>query len=114
MHPVLIQIGPLEIRWYGAMIALACLVGYWLAGREAERKGIGKEKFQEFFLYVFMVSLGRLLVQGFIMLPLAIWRYSGKIRFRFWLYGKAGWLFTVPCWAGFWSALFIPAGVVYL
>lgn len=51
MHPVLIQIGSLEIRWYGAMIALACLVGYWLAGREAERKGIGKEKFQEFFLY---------------------------------------------------------------
>lgn len=51
MHPILIQIGPLEIRWYGAMIALACLVGYWLAGREAERKGIGKEKFQEFFLY---------------------------------------------------------------
>jgi phosphatidylglycerol:prolipoprotein diacylglycerol transferase len=46
MHPILIQIGPLEIRWYGAMIALACLVGYWLAGREAERKGIGKEKFQ--------------------------------------------------------------------
>jgi phosphatidylglycerol:prolipoprotein diacylglycerol transferase len=41
MHPILIQIGPLEIRWYGAMIALACLVGYWLAGREAERKGIG-------------------------------------------------------------------------
>lgn len=33
------------------MIATACLVGYWLAGREAERKGIGKEKFQEFFLY---------------------------------------------------------------
>ena len=51
MHPILIQIGPLEIRWYGAMIATACLVGYWLAGREAERKGIGKDKFQEFFLY---------------------------------------------------------------
>jgi phosphatidylglycerol:prolipoprotein diacylglycerol transferase len=33
------------------MIATACLVGYWLAGREVERKGIGKEKFQEFFLY---------------------------------------------------------------
>jgi len=45
MHPILIQIGPLEIRWYGVMIATACLVGYWLAGREAERKGIGKEKF---------------------------------------------------------------------
>ncbi len=51
MHPILIQIGPLELRWYGAMIATACLVGYWLGGREAERKGIGKENFQAFFLY---------------------------------------------------------------
>jgi phosphatidylglycerol:prolipoprotein diacylglycerol transferase len=51
MHPVLIQLGPFTIRWYGAMIALACLVGFWLSGREAERKGIGKEKIQEFFLY---------------------------------------------------------------
>lgn len=51
MHPILIQLGPFTIRWYGAMIALACLVGFWLAGREAERKGIGKENIQQFFLY---------------------------------------------------------------
>lgn len=51
MHPILVQLGPFAIRWYGAMIALACLVGFWLAGREAERKGIGKEKIQEFLLY---------------------------------------------------------------
>jgi phosphatidylglycerol:prolipoprotein diacylglycerol transferase len=54
MHPILIQIGPLQIRWYGVMIATACLIGYWLAGREAERKGIGKEKFQAFFVYAFI------------------------------------------------------------
>ena len=40
MHPILIQVGPFTIRWYGVMIALACLVGFWLAGREAERKSI--------------------------------------------------------------------------
>ena len=45
MHPIFLGIGSLEIRWYGAMIALACVAGYWLGGREAERKGIGKEKF---------------------------------------------------------------------
>ncbi len=38
MHPVLIQIGPLVIRWYGVMIAIACLLGIWVAGREDERK----------------------------------------------------------------------------
>lgn len=51
MHPVLIQIGPLVIRWYGVMIAIACLLGLWVAGREAERKGIDREKTQDIFLY---------------------------------------------------------------
>ena len=39
MHPVIIEIGHLSIRWYGVMIALAFWVGMWLAGKEAERKG---------------------------------------------------------------------------
>lgn len=51
MHPILMQLGPFTIRWYGAMIALACLVGFWLAVLEAERKGIDREKIQEFFIY---------------------------------------------------------------
>ena len=57
MHPVLIQIGPFVIRWYGAMIALACITGLWLAGKEAERKGIGKEKIDVFFLYAIIGAI---------------------------------------------------------
>lgn len=57
MHPVLVQIGPLVIRWYGVMIAVACLVGLWLAKREAERKEIGREKIDDFFLYVIIGAL---------------------------------------------------------
>jgi phosphatidylglycerol:prolipoprotein diacylglycerol transferase len=51
MHPVLLQIGPLTIRWYGVMIVIACLTGLWLARKEAERKGIGKDKVDDFFPY---------------------------------------------------------------
>ncbi len=51
MHPVLLHIGPLVIRWYGFMIAIACLVGVWLAGKEAERKGIAGQKIQDILLY---------------------------------------------------------------
>ncbi|MBK5100265.1 MAG: prolipoprotein diacylglyceryl transferase [Desulfobacteraceae bacterium] len=51
MHPLLIQAGPLAIRWYGVMIALGCLVGLWVARREAERKGIGKDKIENFSLF---------------------------------------------------------------
>lgn len=51
MHPVIIQIGPLVVRWYSVMIAIACLVGLWLARAEAERKGIRKESVDDYFLY---------------------------------------------------------------
>lgn len=52
MHPVLVEVGPLVIRWYGAMIALAFFTGMWIALKEAQRKGIGKEKLEGFFIYV--------------------------------------------------------------
>ena len=51
MQPVLMQVGPFAIRWYGLMIALACFIGLWVAGKEAERKGIGRRQAQDFFLY---------------------------------------------------------------
>ena len=57
MHPVLMQIGPFTLRWYGLMIALACLAGLWLAKKEAVRKGIGKEKIDDFFLYVIIAAI---------------------------------------------------------
>ncbi len=44
MHPVLIQVGPIVIRWYGVMIASACIIGIWLAGKEAQRKGIKEDR----------------------------------------------------------------------
>jgi len=40
MHPVLIQFGPLAIRWYGVMYGIGILIGGWLLGKEFRRKGI--------------------------------------------------------------------------
>lgn len=40
MSPVIVEIGPLVLRWYGMMYVTAVLVGVWLAGKEAERKGL--------------------------------------------------------------------------
>lgn len=44
MHPVLIQIGPITIYSFGAMVALAFLVAYWLSVAEFRRRGIPKPK----------------------------------------------------------------------
>ncbi len=40
MHPNLIEIGPIVIRWYGLMYLAAFLVGGWLLGKEIARKGL--------------------------------------------------------------------------
>lgn len=41
MHPELFRIGPLVINSYGLMLALAFIVGLFLAIKKAEKKGIG-------------------------------------------------------------------------
>ncbi|MFZ5877670.1 MAG: prolipoprotein diacylglyceryl transferase [Nitrospirota bacterium] len=40
MHPNLIEIGPIVVRWYGLMYLTAFLVGGWLLGKEIGRKGL--------------------------------------------------------------------------
>jgi phosphatidylglycerol:prolipoprotein diacylglycerol transferase len=40
MDPVLIQFGPLTVRWYGVMYGIGILFGGWLLGKEFRRKGI--------------------------------------------------------------------------
>ncbi len=40
MHPILIQIGPLTIRYYGLMYVIAIAVGFILLTKEVRRKGL--------------------------------------------------------------------------
>jgi phosphatidylglycerol:prolipoprotein diacylglycerol transferase len=44
MHPIAFELGPLTIKWYGVMVALAFLAGLWTAGRRGLRAGIAAEK----------------------------------------------------------------------
>ena len=57
MHPILAEIGPLTLRWYGVMIGTAILMGVWLAGREGERKGFGREKIFDFAFYGILAGI---------------------------------------------------------
>jgi phosphatidylglycerol:prolipoprotein diacylglycerol transferase len=50
MHPIFFQIGPLTLRWYGLMIAIACIVGLRIAKIEAKRNRIEEDKIDSFFL----------------------------------------------------------------
>lgn len=45
INPVALKLGPLEIRWYGVLIASAILIGTYLALQEAKRQNINLDHF---------------------------------------------------------------------
>ena len=44
MHPELLSLGPIHIRSYGALLAIAFLVGTWLALKEARRLKLDEDR----------------------------------------------------------------------
>ena len=41
--PTAIHVGPIAIRWYGLLMALAMALGLWIAHRDARRRGLDPE-----------------------------------------------------------------------
>ena len=54
MYPVLVQLGPFELRSYGVVVALSFLLGLWLSTREAKRKGIDPALVKDFAFYALL------------------------------------------------------------
>lgn len=50
INPIAFELGPLQIRWYGILIATGVLIGAFLALREAEREGLDSDKFMNVLL----------------------------------------------------------------
>ncbi len=57
MFPILVKLGPFELRSYSLMVAIAFLAGAYLAGREAKRRGINPELVNQFIFYVLLAGL---------------------------------------------------------
>lgn len=52
VDPDIVSIGPLTIRWYGLMWALAFFLGYWVESKIYEREGMNQEQMDKLFLYM--------------------------------------------------------------
>ncbi len=57
MNPVIIQLGPLAIRWYGVMLATTILVTMYVAGRYAPRFAVPTEVFDRIAIPFTVVAL---------------------------------------------------------
>ncbi len=43
IHPILFQLGPFQVRWYGVLIMTGVVLGTWFAGRLARRRGLNPD-----------------------------------------------------------------------
>ncbi len=57
MSPIIFQIGPLTIRWYGVLIMAGVILGLVLAGREAKRQDVSVELIYDLFFYMILSAV---------------------------------------------------------
>jgi phosphatidylglycerol:prolipoprotein diacylglycerol transferase len=57
MHPVLIKIGPLAIRTYGFLLALAFVSGIWFSARRAKKSGLGIDWIPDLSLIILISAI---------------------------------------------------------
>ncbi|MDD4352472.1 MAG: prolipoprotein diacylglyceryl transferase [Candidatus Gracilibacteria bacterium] len=51
INPIAFQLGSLQVRWYGILIALGALLGTWIAARAAQQLKLKAELIYDFLLY---------------------------------------------------------------
>jgi phosphatidylglycerol---prolipoprotein diacylglyceryl transferase len=57
LNPIAIDLGPLQVHWYGIIIGVGILLGLLLAMRESERRGLAKETFLDLILYAVPIAI---------------------------------------------------------
>lgn len=80
MFPILIRLGPIEIRSYGVMIALAFVAGLIVGVKEAKRRGVNPDLIHDFLAYAMLGGiLGARLYYVMMSEPLWYLSHPGQI-----------------------------------
>lgn len=57
IDPIIFTIGHFHLRWYSLIVITAIMIGIWLAGREAGRKGFNKDEILNSSLYIILAGM---------------------------------------------------------
>ena len=57
MNPVLVQIGPLQVHWYGVLIVAGALLAAWLSTIEARRRGEDPDHVWDLMIWVLILGI---------------------------------------------------------
>lgn len=111
VDPVIVQLGPLTLRWYGVLIMTGVILATWVGARHVERRGLDRESLWDLLIWVLVPGLiGARLYYVFIQSPrgpeglgrflanplsiLAVWE-GGLHIFGAFLFGALGlWAFA--------------------
>lgn len=52
IDPIIVSFGHIALRWYSLIVLVAIMSGLWIAGREAERKGFGKDMLYDLSIWL--------------------------------------------------------------
>lgn len=74
MHPILFQLGPFTLRFYGLMYVIALLLGIWLLRLDAKRRGLPPDRMVDLAFYTFIGGL----LGGRLYYVLFKWGYYGS------------------------------------
>ncbi len=70
VNPVIIQLGPLTLRWYGVLIMTGVILAAWIGARHVERRGFDRDSVWDLLLWVLIPGLiGARLYYVFIQSP---------------------------------------------
>lgn len=58
MHPILLELGPLQVPSYGVLLLIGIALGLYLAGRRAARVGLPGDKVVDLGLWIVLGGLG--------------------------------------------------------
>ena len=57
VNPILFDLGPIEIRYYGVLYALAFLVGYFILRKLARKFNIKEEYIDDYMPYIIIADI---------------------------------------------------------
>ncbi|KKI92831.1 diacylglyceryl transferase [Bacillus sp. SA1-12] len=57
LDPIFLELGPIQIHWYGLIIGVGALLGLLIAVRESERRGLHKDTFVDLVLFAIPIAI---------------------------------------------------------
>lgn len=57
LNRVALEIGPFTINWYGVIIGIGLALGWWLATKESNKRGLPKDTFSDLLIWAIPISI---------------------------------------------------------